>query len=55
MLTCKPLVDDEEVGLQEALKSRDLAPGNGVTVYRLLDTMVNPCVREVRQRHLNLA
>jgi hypothetical protein len=55
MQTYQQLIDDKEVGLQEALKSRDLAPGNGLTVYRLLETMLNPCAREVRQRPLNLA
>ena len=55
MQTYRQLIDDKEVGLQEALKSRDLAPGNGLTVYSLLETMLNRWGREVRQRHLNLA
>jgi hypothetical protein len=55
MQTYQQLIDDKEVGLQEALKSRDLTPGNGLTVYSLLETMLNRWGREVRQRHLNLA
>ena len=55
MQTYQQLIYDKEVGLQEALKSRDLAPGNGLTVYSLLETMLNRWGREVRQRHLNLA
>jgi hypothetical protein len=54
MLTHQLLMDGKEVGLQEALKSRDLAPGNGLPVYGLLERMLNPWAREVRQRYLNL-
>jgi hypothetical protein len=53
MQTYQQLIDDKEVGQLKALKSRDLKTGNDFPVYRLLETMVNACAREVGQRHLN--